>query len=56
MNAYKIELKLTEDELEVVKDSLTTYNGKKKLIADCIVALIKRQVEIQKGETKKDGI
>lgn len=56
MNYYQITLKLSEDDLELVKDSLTAYNGKKKLIADCIVALIKRQVEIQKGEKKNDAI
>ena len=50
MNSYKIELILSEDNLAVVQESLTTYKGKKKLIADCIAAIIKRQVEIQKGE------
>lgn len=48
MNSYKIELILSEENLAVVRESLTTYNGKKKLIADCIAAIIKRQIEIQK--------
>ena len=48
MVAYKIEMILSEDSLAVVQESLTTYKGKKKLIADCIAAIIKRQVEIQK--------
>ena len=51
MKSYKIELILSEENLAVVRESLTTYKGKKKLIADCIAAIIKRQVEIQKGET-----
>lgn len=50
MDEYKIELILSEENLAVVQESLTTYKGKKKLIADCIAAIIKRQVEIQKGE------
>ena len=48
MNSYKIELILSEESLAVVRESLTTYKGKKKLIADCINAIIQRQVEIQK--------
>jgi hypothetical protein len=48
MNSYKIELILSEENLAVVRESLTTYKGKKKLIAQCIKALIERQVEIQK--------
>lgn len=50
MDEYKIELILSEESFAVVQESLTTYKGKKKLIADCIAAIIKRQVEIQKGE------
>ena len=48
MNSYKIELILNEENLAVVRESLTTYKGKKKLIAACINAIIQRQVEIQK--------
>ena len=48
MNSYKIELILSEENLAVVQESLTNYKGKKKLIAQCIKALIERQVEIQK--------
>ena len=50
MDEYKIELILSEENLAVVQESLTTYKGKKKLIADCVAAIIQRQVEIQKGE------
>ena len=53
MANYKIELILSEENLAVLTDSLTDYKGKKRLIADCIIAIIKRQVEIQKGSEKK---
>lgn len=49
MTNYKIELILNESNLSVLMDSLTAYNGKKRLIADAIITIIKRQVEIQKG-------
>ncbi len=47
---YQIELILNEEGLAVVQESLTTYKGNKRLIADCILAIIKRQTEIQKGD------
>lgn len=50
---YKIELILNEEGLAVVQESLTTYKGNKRLIADCILAIIKRQTEIQKGDKKE---
>ena len=53
MKQYKIELILNEEGLAVVQDSLTTYKGNKRLIADCILAIIKRQVEIQKNQEEK---
>lgn len=54
MNSYKIELILSEENLAVVRESLTTYKGKKKFIAQCIKALIERQVEIQKKAENKN--
>ena len=54
MDEYKIELILSEENLVVVKESLTTYKGKNKLIADCIAAIIQRQVEIQKKAENKN--
>ena len=54
MDEYKIELILSEENLAVVRESLTTYKGKKKLIAQCIKALIERQVEIQKKAENKN--
>ena len=50
---YKIELVLSESNVAVLTESLTAYKGNKRLIADCMVSLIKRQVEIQKGSEKK---
>lgn len=47
---YKIELILSEDNVAVLTEALTAYKGKNKVIADCILAIIKRQVEIQKGK------
>ena len=53
MAKYKIELILSEDNLHILTEALTSYKGKKRLIADTMVAIIKRQVEIQK-EGKKE--
>lgn len=53
MANYKIKLELSKDSLAVVKEALTSYNGKHKLIAYCILAGIKQQEEIQKGSEKK---
>ena len=50
---YKIELILSEENLAVLQEALTAYKGKKRLIADCILAIIKRQTEIQKGSKEK---
>ena len=50
MNAYKIELLLTEDNVQLVLEALANYKGNKKLIANTLSCLIKRQVEIQKGK------
>jgi hypothetical protein len=48
MNSYKIEMILSEDNLAVLTEALTAYKGNKRLIADTMTAIIKRQVEIQK--------
>lgn len=53
MNSYKITLILSNENLAVLQETLTAYKGKKRLIADCIIAIIKRQVEIQKGSKEK---
>ncbi len=53
MQNYKIELILSEDNLPILTEALTNYNGKKRIIADTMIAIIKRQVEIQK-EGKKE--
>lgn len=53
MDNYKIELILSENNLAVLTESLTAYKGKNRLIADTIIAIIKRQVEIQKGSKKE---
>ena len=53
MKNYKIELILSEDNVAVLTEALTAYKGKKRLIADCILAIIKRQTEIQKGSKEK---
>ena len=50
---YKIELILSENEMAVLTESLTAYKGKKRLLADCMISLIKRQVEIQKGSKEE---
>ena len=47
---YKIELILSEDNVAVLTEALTAYKGNKKLIANTLSCLIKRQVEIQKGK------
>ena len=54
MANYKIELILTEDNLHILTEALTNYNGKKRLIADTMIALIKRQIEIQKVKEKEE--
>lgn len=51
---YKIELVLSEENLVVLTESLTAYKGNKRLIADCILAIIKRQTEIQIEEFNKE--
>ena len=56
MENYKIEIILSERSLAVVQESLTAYNGNKKLIADCILAIIQRQVEIQKNSNQVDKV
>ena len=53
MKYYKIELTLSEDNLDVLTEALKTYNGSKRIIAYTIIELIKRQTEIQK-EYKKN--
>lgn len=53
MANYKIEMILSEDNLAVLTEALTAYKGNKRLIADCILAIIKRQTEIQKGDKKE---
>lgn len=53
MANYKIELILNESNLAVLIESLTAYKGKNRLIADVIIAIIQRQVEIQKGSKKE---
>lgn len=50
MQEIKITLILSEDNIQILTEALTNYNGKKKLIASTIIELIKRQVEIQKGK------
>lgn len=52
-NGTLIELILSEENLAVLTESLTAYKGNKRLIADCILAIIKRQTEIQKGSKEK---
>ena len=54
MNSYKIELILSEDNLPILTEALTSYKGKKRLIADTMVAIIKRQIEIQKQKEKEE--
>lgn len=50
---YKITFILSEKEVDILKESLTNYKGKNKLTADCIIAIIKRQVEIQETKPKE---
>lgn len=50
---YKIMLILSEDNLLILNEALTNYNGNKRIIADTMIAIIQRQVEIQK-EGKKE--
>ena len=50
---YKIEMILSEDNLAVLTEALTAYKGNKRLIADTMTAIIKRQVEIQKGSKEE---
>lgn len=54
MANYKIELVLSEDNVAVLTEALTAYKGSKKLIADTMSYLIKRQVEIQKQKEKEE--
>lgn len=54
MKNYKIEIILDKENLAVLTDSLKGYKGKKRLVSECILAIIKRQIEIQDKEGKEE--